>query len=226
MTELQFDEKTLRVLKLLSRSYPTTQAVSTEIINLRAILNLPKGTEHYISDIHGEYEGFRHILRNASGSVRRKIDQTLGDYVPSAERDALAALIYYPERKLRHMRHEGTLTKEWYTITLKQLVAVCKITTSKYTRSKVRKMLPKDFEYIISELMTTGSKDFNKEEYFGNTEDVAEFSVWSWVHASEDFSWTEKNLPDIYVKIQLTTGECDFTVEPWQGEEGGYLYDI
>ena len=167
MTELQFDEKTLRVLKVLSRSYPTTQAVSTEIINLRAILNLPKGTEHYISDIHGEYEGFRHILRNASGSVRRKIDQTLGDYVPSAERDALAALIYYPERKLRHMRHEGTLTKEWYTITLKQLVAVCKITTSKYTRSKVRKMLPKDFEYIISELMTTGSKDFNKEEYFG-----------------------------------------------------------
>ena len=84
MTEMTFDEKTLRYLKTLSRSYPTTQAVQTEIINLRAILNLPKGTEHYISDIHGEYQGLRHILRNASGSVRRKIDQTLGDYVSSA----------------------------------------------------------------------------------------------------------------------------------------------
>ena len=167
MTEPSFDEKTLRMLSLLARNYPSTQAVCTEIINLRAILNLPKGTEHYISDIHGEYEGFRHILRNASGSVRRKIDQALGDYVASSDRDALAALIYYPELKLRRMRHAGTLSKEWYIITLKQLVAICKITTSKYTRSKVRKMLPKDFEYIISELMTTGSKDFNKEEYYG-----------------------------------------------------------
>ena len=166
MTDMKFDEKTLRYLKTLSRSYPNTQAVTTEIINLRAILNLPKGTEHYISDIHGEYQGLRHILRNASGSVRRKIDQALGDYVSTADRDALAALIYYPERKLRHLRHHGLLNAEWYTITLKQLIAICKITTSKYTRSKVRKMLPKDFEYIISELMTTGSKDFNKEEYF------------------------------------------------------------
>ena len=172
MTEQNLDEKTLRVLKLLARSYPSGQEVFTEIINLRAILNLPKGTEHYISDIHGEYEGFRHILRNASGSVRRKIDQALGDFVPSAERDALASLIYYPELKLRHMRHEGTLTREWYTITLKQLVVVCKITTSKYTRSKARKMLPKEFEYIISELMTTGSKDFNKEEYYGQIIDA------------------------------------------------------
>ena len=166
MLELSFDEKTLRYLKTLSRSYPNSQAVSTEIINLRAILNLPKGTEHYISDIHGEYQGLRHILRNASGSVRRKIDQALGDYLSTADRDALAALIYYPEHKLRHLRHQGLLSPEWYTITLKQLVAICKITTSKYTRSKVRRILPKDFEYIISELMTTGSKDFNKEDYF------------------------------------------------------------
>ena len=166
MTEVQFDEKTLRYLKTLSLSYPNSQAVSTEIINLRAVLNLPKGTEHYISDVHGEYQGLRHILRNASGSVRRKIDQALGDYVSSADRDALATLIYYPERKLRHLRHQGLLDAEWYTITLKRLIAICKITTSKYTRSKVRRMLPKDFEYIITELMTTGSKDFNKEEYF------------------------------------------------------------
>ena len=166
------DEKTLHYLHLLSRSYPTVQSVCTEIINLRAIMNLPKGTEHFISDIHGEYEGFRHILRNASGSVRRKIDQALDDYVSSADRRELAALIYYPELKLKQLRRKKALTREWYTLTLKQLVAVCRITTSKYTASKVRKMLPRDFESIITELMTTGSKDFNKEEYYGQILDA------------------------------------------------------
>ncbi len=161
------DEKTLRYLQLLSRNYPSVQSVCTEIINLRAIMSLPKGTEHFISDIHGEYEGFRHILRNASGSVRRKIDQALDEYIPSAERRELAALIYYPELKLKQLKRKGVLNREWYTLTLKQLVAVCRITTSKYTASKVRKMLPPDFENIITELMTTGSKDFNKEEYYG-----------------------------------------------------------
>ena len=164
--EFEYSDYDIKYMKALSRNYPTIQSVCTEIINLRAILNLPKGTEHFISDIHGEYEGFRHILRNASGSVRRKIDQALGDYVPSYERENLATLIYYPELKLRELRHNGKLTREWYTITLKQLVAVCNLTTSKYTRSKVRKALPKDFEYVITELMTTGSKDFNKEEYY------------------------------------------------------------
>ena len=129
-------------------------------------MNLPKGTEHYISDIHGEYEGFRHILRNASGSVRSKIDQTLGDFVSSTDRKELAALIYYPELKLKKLRNKKLLTREWYMLTLKQLVAVCRITTSKYNAAKVRKMLPKDFENIITELLTTGSKDFNKEEYY------------------------------------------------------------
>ncbi len=165
--ERTFDEKTLKYLRMLSQSYPSVQSVCTEIINLRAILNLPKGTEHFISDIHGEYEAFRHILRNASGSVRRKIDQALGDYVSSSERGKLASLIYYPELKLQELKEEGQLTREWYTLTLKQLVAVCRMTTSKYTASKVRKLLPKDFEYVITELMTTGSKDFNKEEYYG-----------------------------------------------------------
>ena len=172
MTETSFDEKTIRYLKTLAQVYPTTQAVVTEIVNLRAILNLPKGTEHYISDIHGEYEGFRHILRNASGSVHRKIDQALGDYVSASYRNQLSSLIYYPERKLRHLRHMGMLTPEWYTITIKQLVAVCKITTSKYTRSKVRRMVDKEYEYIISELMATGSKDFNKEDYYGQIIDA------------------------------------------------------
>lgn len=162
-----FDEKTIRYLHLLSRNYPTIQSVCNEIINLRAIMNLPKGTEHFISDIHGEYEGFRHILRNASGSVRSKIDMALGDYVSLADRRELAALIYYPKLKLKELRKKNVLTREWYTLTLKQLVAVCRITTSKYNAAKVRKMLPADFAEIITELMTTGSKDFNKEEYYG-----------------------------------------------------------
>lgn len=167
MKDMELSRDELKYLRLLSRTYPTIQAVSTEIINLRAILNLPKGTEHFISDIHGEYEGFRHILHNASGSVRRKIDQALGDFVSSSDRDNLATLIYYPELKLQEIKETGKATREWYTITLRQLVSVCKITTSKYTQSKVRKMLPKDFEYVITELMTTGSKDFNRTHCAG-----------------------------------------------------------
>ena len=166
------DPKTFRYLKLLAGNYPSIETVSTEIINLRAIMNLPKGTEHFISDIHGEYEGFRHILRNASGSVRRKIDQALDDYVSSADRGELASLIYYPKLKLKQLKSKKVVTREWYTLTLKQLVAVCRITTSKYTTSKVRRMLPPDFANIILELMTTGSKDFNKEEYYGQILDA------------------------------------------------------
>ena len=172
MAAAKFDADTKRYLKMLSRNYPTKQAVSTEIINLKAIMNLPKGTEHFISDIHGEYEAFRHVVRNASGSVRRKIDQALGDYVSSGDRDELAALIYYPELKLRQLKHTRTLDKEWYAITLRRLISVCKITTSKYTQSKVRKALPQDYSYIITELMTTGSKDFNKEEYYSQIIDA------------------------------------------------------
>ena len=164
--ENEYDEKTIKYLQLLAQKYPSIQSVASEIINLRAIMNLPKGTEHYISDIHGEYEGFRHILRNASGSVRSKIDQTLGDFVSSTDRKELAALIYYPELKLKKLRNKKLLSREWYMLTLKQLVAICRITTSKYNASKVRKMLPQDFESIITELLTTGSKDFNKEEYY------------------------------------------------------------
>ena len=167
-----YDETTIHFLRFLSRNYPTIQSVCNEIIDLRAVMNLPKGTEHFISDIHGEYEGFRHILRNASGSVRSKIDMALGDYISLADRRELAALIYYPKLKLKQLRTKKALTREWYTLTLKQLVAVCKITTSKYTASKVRRMLPPDFANIILELMTTGSKDFNKEEYYGQILDA------------------------------------------------------
>ena len=111
MTEFAYDDKNMRYLKMLSRNWPTIQSVCTEIINLRALLNLPKGTEHFISDIHGEYEGFRHILRNASGNVKRKIDQALDEYLPAADRDNLASLIYYPEQKMSELKKTAFLPR-------------------------------------------------------------------------------------------------------------------
>jgi len=146
----------MKFLKLLAREYPTIAQVSTEIINLSAILCLPKGTEHFISDIHGEYESFLHILKNASGVVRHKIDQLYENTVPLSERNQLATLIYYPEEKLELIREKYTdpvELNEWYKITLLRLVEVCRLAGSKYTRSKVRKALPIGFEYIIDELL-------------------------------------------------------------------------
>ena len=141
---------------LLAREYPDIAAVSTEIVNLSAILCLPKGTEHFISDIHGEYESFLHILKNASGVVGAKIDQLFENTVPLSERNQLATLIYYPEEKLDliHKKYASQEElQEWYKITLLRLVEVCRLCASKYTRSKVRKALPQGFEYIIDELL-------------------------------------------------------------------------
>ena len=143
----------MKYLKLLARQYPTIAEVSTEIINLKAILGLPKGTEHFISDIHGEYEAFLHMLKNASGVVRVKIDALFENSVTEAERNTLATLIYYPEEKLDQLHREGVITDEWYRITLRRLVEVCRLSASKYTRSKVRKALPQGFAYIIDELL-------------------------------------------------------------------------
>lgn len=165
---MRYSEK---YLELLAASYPTIQAASTEIINLRAILNLPKGTEHFISDIHGEYEVFTHILRNASGSIKRKIDQCLPDCT-EAERQQLATLIYYPEKKLADLADRGETTPVWYRSILERLVMVCRVATSKYTRSKVRKALPADFQYIIEELMYTDNYESDKQAYFGNILDT------------------------------------------------------
>lgn len=151
-----------KFLKLLSDKYPTIQSASTEIINLRAILNLPKGTEHFVSDIHGEYEEFLHILKNASGVIKTKIDETFGKTLPSKERNGLATLIYYPEEKLKSINPDH----EWYSITLYRLIEVCKQVAAKYTRSKVRKALPKDFEYIIDELLHCDGIATNKEFYY------------------------------------------------------------
>ena len=143
----------MKYLKLLAREYPTIAEVSTEIINLKAILCLPKGTEHFISDIHGEYEAFLHMLKNASGVVRVKVDTLFENSVTEAERNTLATLIYYPEEKLDQLHKAGVCTPEWYKITLRRLVEVARLSASKYTRSKVRKALPQGFEYIIDELL-------------------------------------------------------------------------
>ena len=161
----------LRYLKMLSRQYPTVQAASSEIINLQTILNLPKGTEHFISDVHGEYEAFLHILNSASGVVREKVDALFATSVSKAERDQLATLIYYPEEKLSVIAAQTGSQEEleeWYRITLHRLIDICRLVTSKYTRSKVRKALPKEYAYIIDELLNTNYEFHNKRDYYEN----------------------------------------------------------
>lgn len=160
------DEIKLKVLKLLSKQYPTIAEASTEIINLQSILNLPCGTEHFISDVHGEYEQFNHVIRNGSGAIRRKIDEEFGNTIRDKEKKALAALIYYPEEKLTLIQESEDNIDDWYRITLHRLVAVTKRVASKYTRSKVRKALPKDFAYVIEELITEKEELEDKELYY------------------------------------------------------------
>ncbi|MBQ7448118.1 MAG: fructose-1,6-bisphosphatase [Eubacterium sp.] len=159
----------MKYLDVLSRQYPTIASAATEIINLRAILSLPKGTEHFISDIHGEYEQFIHIMNNGSGAVRRKIDEDFGASITSAEKRQLGMLIYYPELKLKQIEEQITDQNElqdWYRVTIFRLVLICKNAASKYTRSKVRKALPQDFAYIIEELMTGRPDVADQEAYY------------------------------------------------------------
>lgn len=156
----------MKYLERLSELYHTIAKASTEIINLQAILNLPKGTEHFITDIHGEYEAFSHVLKNGSGSVRRKIDQVFGHTMTQQEKKSLATLIYYPKEKMDLVKKTETNMEEWYKITLYRLIEVCKRTASKYTRSKVRKALPPDFSYVIEELITEKPELMDKESYY------------------------------------------------------------
>lgn len=156
----------LDYLKLLSRQFPSIATASTEIINLSAILNLPKGTEHFISDIHGEWESFNHVIRNASGVIRTKIDDLFGSTLMSQEKKTLATLIYYPDEKLEELEKDGPMPRDWYRITLFRLLQVCKLVATKYTRSKVRKALPKDFAYILDELINENETRLNKAEYY------------------------------------------------------------
>lgn len=160
------DDMELRYLKSLSKQYPNIASASTEIINLQAILNLPKGTEHFMTDVHGEYEQFNHVLKNGSGSVRRKIDEEFGNTLSSKDKKSLATLIYYPKEKLEIVMQEEENIEDWYKITLYRLVQITKHVSSKYTRSKVRKALPKDFAYIIEELITEKAEMQDKEGYY------------------------------------------------------------
>ena len=158
-------ERELKLLQQMAREYPTVQAASAEIINLTAILNLPKGTEHFMSDIHGEHEAFLHILNNGSGAVAEKIQSALGDSLTLSERRSLAALIYYPKEKLREVKRAEIDMEDWYRVTLKRLISVCRQCTTKYSRSKVRKALPREYAYIMEEMLNTGGTP-NKERYY------------------------------------------------------------
>ncbi len=155
-----------KFLELLAQTYPNISSASTEIINLRAILNLPKGTEHFLSDLHGEYEAFLHVLKNGSGVIKAKIDTLFGAAITNEERSRLATLVYYPEEKLSHMKAKGEATREWYRVTLYRLMELSRLSASKYTRSKVRKALPPEFGYIIDELLHSNGMDHNKERYY------------------------------------------------------------
>ena len=158
-------EKDLHYLELLSQSFPTIADASTEIINLSAILNLPKGTEHFLADIHGEHQAFQHVLKNASGNIKRKVNDLFGNTLREQDKRELCTLIYYPEQKLELVKANEPYLKDWYHITLHQLVAVCRDVSSKYTRSKVRKSLPAEFSYIIQELLHERTEDSNKTAY-------------------------------------------------------------
>lgn len=160
--EIQED---MRYLQLLAHNFPTIADASTEIINLQAILNLPKGTEHFLADLHGEYEAFQHVLKNASGSIKRKVNEIFGNTLRESEKKELCTLIYYPEQKLDLVRTAEKDLDDWYMTTLNQLVRVCQNVSSKYTRSKVHKALPKEFAYIIQELLHETSIEPNKAAY-------------------------------------------------------------
>lgn len=155
-----------KVLKVLAKQYRNVAAASTEIINLQSIMNLPKGTEHFLTDIHGEYEQFNHVLKNGSGSVRKKIDEEFGNTISSKDKKSLATLIYYPEERLEIAGREEDNIEDWYKISLHRLMQMIKRVSSKYTRSKVRKALPPDFAYVIEELITEKEEIHDKEAYY------------------------------------------------------------
>lgn len=155
-----------KYLEYLAELYPTIEKASTEIINLQSIINLPKGTEHFLSDIHGEYEAFSHVLRNGSGAVRKKIDDVFGHTLGTAEKRSVATLIYYPREKLEQLRQSGEDMQNWYRVTLYRLIELCRVVSSKYTRSKVRKALPPDYAYVIEELITEKPELSDKEAYY------------------------------------------------------------
>lgn len=168
MSPKLYEENTpkLKYLNLLARQYPNINTACTEIINLQAILNLPKGTEHFVSDIHGEYDAFNHVLRNASGVIKNYIEELFGQTLMENDIKNLATLIYYPELKLEYIKRTESNMQDWYKINLFKLIQICKRVSSKYTRSKVRKALPKEFAYIIEELLHEDGDRLHKHDYY------------------------------------------------------------
>lgn len=154
-----------KYLSLLANKFPTIDGAVSEIVNLSAIRSLPKGTEYFFSDIHGEYEAFLHMLKSASGMIKNKIDITLGKTVAAAEREELAYLIYYPDKQIKKLKTQGRLSDEWYRLTIYRLILVCEAVSAKYTRSRVRKRTPKDMVYILDELLNV-TDDVVKEYYY------------------------------------------------------------
>lgn len=165
-SEERFTPERLQYLTLLGKQYPTVAKTSAAIINLEAVLKLPKGTEHFMSDLHGEDEAFTHILNNASGVIREKVDAVLGKQVSNRERAEFATLIYYPRQKIQQVKLSGMEMDEWYSISLYRLIDVCRLVASKNSRRFVRNNLPEDFEYIIDELLHAHFEDHNKEHYY------------------------------------------------------------
>lgn len=159
-------ESDIRYLKCLARQYPTIAETATKIIQLQSTLSLPKGTEHFITDIHGEYEQFQHITKNASGAIKQKIEEEFEDRISQQEKRNLATLIYYPKEKLKQIRESETSMDQWYSVNLYRLVCICKRTSSKYSRSKVRKAMSEEFAYIIEELLTGRQEIIDQEDYY------------------------------------------------------------
>ncbi|MDD3308214.1 MAG: fructose-1,6-bisphosphatase [Acetobacterium sp.] len=157
-----------KYLELLSQNFPNITSAVGEVVNLKAILNLPKGTEHFLTDIHGEHEAFNHVMQNASGAIKRKVHQEMGNTIAFEDLEELSTLIYYPEEKIDLISKERSQESldNWYKLTIYRLVKVCRAAASKYTRSKVRKALPKDFAYIMEELLQEDEHRFNKKEYY------------------------------------------------------------
>ncbi len=168
MEKTTYSPEQLKILNLLAREYPSIQSVSSAIVNLNAIANLPKGTEHFMSDLHGEAEAFNHIMNNCSGVIREKVDNIFGGTMTEEDRRTLCTLIYYPTEKLIELHSKGEDTAEWYKLTLYRLVELSRSVASKYTRAKVRKALPEEFQYIIDELLHTSGEEHDKQKYYSH----------------------------------------------------------
>ena len=164
---MQYSDEHLRYLRLLSQKYQTVAAAASEIIRIEALLRLPKGTEHFMSDLHGEHEAFVHILNSASGVIHEKIDTVLGPDVPAEERAELATLVYYPNQKLPELKARQPDLHAWYRLTLLRLIDLCRFVSSKHTRDHVRRCLPQNCGYILDELLHAHFEDHDKDQYYG-----------------------------------------------------------